>query len=83
MIFRVIETELMPSLVGGDTETVCSKLKSGNRFLKPNFEILSNCSGRYSRFAQQSPIITLAIRYYRGSATNTGISRLVFAWYSS
>jgi hypothetical protein len=29
----------MPSLVGGDTETVCGKLKSGNRFLEPNFEL--------------------------------------------
>jgi hypothetical protein len=37
---RVIEIELMPSLVGDDTETVCSKLKNWNRFLKPNFEPL-------------------------------------------
>jgi hypothetical protein len=35
---RVVETERMPSLVVGDTETVCSKLKKGNSFLKPNFE---------------------------------------------
>jgi hypothetical protein len=35
----VAATELMPRLVGGDTETVCSKLKRGNRFLKPNFEL--------------------------------------------
>jgi hypothetical protein len=39
MIFRVIETDLMPRLVGGDAERVCSKLKKGNRFLKPNFEV--------------------------------------------
>jgi hypothetical protein len=32
----------MPRLVGGDTETFSSKLKSGNRFLKPNFEPLPN-----------------------------------------
>jgi hypothetical protein len=34
----VVETELMPNFVGGYTEAVCSKLKSCNRFLKPNFE---------------------------------------------
>ena len=39
MIFRVTETELMPNLVVGDTETLCGKLKRGNRFLKPNFEL--------------------------------------------
>jgi hypothetical protein len=33
----VAQTEPMPRLVGGNTETVCGKLKSGNRFLKPNF----------------------------------------------
>jgi hypothetical protein len=33
----VTETELMLRVVGGDTETVCTKLKSGNRLLKPNF----------------------------------------------
>jgi hypothetical protein len=33
---RVAETDLMPRWVVGDTETVCSKLKRGNRFLKPN-----------------------------------------------
>ena len=30
----------MPSVVGGNTETVCGKLKSCNRFFKPNFEPL-------------------------------------------
>jgi hypothetical protein len=35
---RVTGTELMPSLVGGSTETICGKLKNRNRFLKPNFE---------------------------------------------
>jgi hypothetical protein len=35
----VAETDLMPRLVGGNTERCCSKLKSGNRFLKPNFEL--------------------------------------------
>jgi hypothetical protein len=29
----------MPSLVVGDAETVCGKLKSCKRFLKPNFEL--------------------------------------------
>ena len=28
----------------GNTETICSKLKSGNRFLKPNFETLPKLS---------------------------------------
>jgi hypothetical protein len=32
----------MSSLVGGDTETVCGKLKRGNSFLKPNFELGPN-----------------------------------------
>jgi len=35
---RVTETERMLSLVGDNTETVCSKLKRGNRFSEPNFE---------------------------------------------
>jgi hypothetical protein len=35
---RVIETEPMPRLVGGNTEMAGGMLKSGNRFLKPNFE---------------------------------------------
>jgi hypothetical protein len=39
MIFRVAGTEPMPRLVGGDTELWGGKLKSGNRFLKPNFEV--------------------------------------------
>ena len=37
---RGIETELMPRLVGGDAETVCSKLKRCEGFLKPNFGTL-------------------------------------------
>ena len=37
---RVTGTEIMPSLFGGDTETVCSKLNSCNSFLKPNFKNL-------------------------------------------
>jgi hypothetical protein len=37
---RASETELMPRLVGGDTETIYSKLKTGNRFSKPNLESL-------------------------------------------
>jgi hypothetical protein len=41
---RVIETELMPSLVGGDTETVCSKLKSLKGFSKPKLETLPSVS---------------------------------------
>jgi hypothetical protein len=36
---RVTATELMPRLVGGDTETVCGKWKRGKGFLKPNFEL--------------------------------------------
>jgi putative transposase len=34
----VIETELMPSLVVGDTERSYGKLKRGNSFSKSNFE---------------------------------------------
>jgi hypothetical protein len=49
----VTGAELMPSLVGGYTETVCSKLKNGNRFLKPNFETLPNWIDR------------LAMRFYK------------------
>jgi hypothetical protein len=30
----------MPSLVGGDAELVCRKLRNAKRFLKPNFEAL-------------------------------------------
>jgi hypothetical protein len=36
---RVTGTELMPRLVGGNTETVCSKLKNRNSLSKPNFEL--------------------------------------------
>ena len=36
---RVAETERMPRLVEGYTELCCSKLKKGNGFLKPNFEL--------------------------------------------
>ena len=39
---RVTGTELMPSLVVGDTETVCSKLKCWKGFLKPNFGVGPN-----------------------------------------
>jgi hypothetical protein len=35
----VVETGLMPRLVGGNTEIVCGKLKSCKGFLKPNFEL--------------------------------------------
>jgi hypothetical protein len=37
---RVTGAELIPSLVGGYTETVLSKLKIWKRFLKPNLETL-------------------------------------------
>jgi hypothetical protein len=33
------ETDLIPRLVGGDTEIVCGKLKGLKGFLKPNFEL--------------------------------------------
>jgi hypothetical protein len=36
----VAGTELMPRLVGGDTEPEGSKLKRGKWFLKPNFELV-------------------------------------------
>jgi hypothetical protein len=35
-------TELMPSLVGVNTEHFCGKLKSWKGFLKPNFELGPN-----------------------------------------
>ena len=35
---RATETELMQNLVEGYTELGCSKWKSGNGFLRPNFE---------------------------------------------
>jgi hypothetical protein len=35
----VVETDLMPSLVGGTTETVCGKLKISKGKPKPNFEL--------------------------------------------
>jgi len=39
---RVIETELMPSRVVGNTERAGGKLKKGKGFLKPNFELGPN-----------------------------------------
>jgi hypothetical protein len=36
----VTGTELMPKLVGDNTEHCCSKLKNRNSFSKPNFETL-------------------------------------------
>ena len=42
MVERGARTELMPSLVGDNTETVCSKLKTGNSFSKPNFGLVPN-----------------------------------------
>ena len=42
---RVTETELMPSLIGGNTERYYGKLKSWKGFLKPNFEPGPNWAG--------------------------------------
>jgi hypothetical protein len=42
MIFRVAETEPMPSLGVGYTDPGCSKLKKGKGFLKPNLDLLPN-----------------------------------------
>ena len=36
---RVTETVIMPRLEVGYTEMVCSKLKKGKGFLKPNFGV--------------------------------------------
>jgi hypothetical protein len=44
MIFRVVETEHMPRVVGGNTERFCSKLKSCKGFWKPNFEPMPSVS---------------------------------------
>jgi hypothetical protein len=41
---RVIETELMPSLRGGNTEHICSKPKICNSFSKPNFELAASAT---------------------------------------
>ena len=49
----------MPNLVVANTETVCGKLKSGNRFLKPNFEPGPNFE--LADFDRE-----LAIRYQQG-----------------
>ena len=46
---RVTETELMPRLVVGYTELGCSKLKKGNGFLKPNFELGPNWASSLKR----------------------------------
>ena len=35
----MIEPELMPRLVGDNGERCCGKLKRGNGFLKPDFEV--------------------------------------------
>ena len=44
---RVAETEFMPRLVGGNYfDKQRGKLKSGNRFLKPNFELGPNHADR-------------------------------------
>jgi hypothetical protein len=56
---RVAGTELMPNLVGGNTETVCSKLKSGNRFLKPNFELVPKL--RQARLPTIAPLADYGI----------------------
>jgi len=47
---RVAETELMPRLVVGNAELGGSKLKKGNRFLKPNFELLPKLDERGVRY---------------------------------
>jgi hypothetical protein len=50
----VTETELMPSLVGGDTELGGSKLKRGKGFLKSNFEPLPKpCQIRLYRISKK------------------------------
>ena len=50
-------TELMPRLVGGDTETVCGKLKRGKRFLKPNFVVLPKLNKRGDRYDEYDGLI--------------------------
>ena len=68
----MIATELMPSLVVGNTEMVCRKLKRGNRFSKPNSEPLAKivaglgvevegCAGQIIN----SPLISLRGRRLR------------------
>jgi hypothetical protein len=51
----VVGAELMPSLVGGDTETIWRKLKKDKGFLKPNFEALPElCQVRLYQISKNS-----------------------------
>ena len=47
---RVIETGLMPSLVGVNTERAGSKLKSENRFPKPNSQLGPSVSASFTEW---------------------------------
>jgi hypothetical protein len=58
---RVVVTELMPSLVGGDAETVCGKLKKGKRFLKPNLGALPNSVPTLNGVGQLLEVLDLNI----------------------
>ena len=52
---------LMPSLIGGDTETVCSKLKDWKGFLKPNFGALPNSVPTLNGVGQLLEVLDLNI----------------------
>lgn len=74
-----VETDLMPRLVGGNTELDGGKLKSWKGFLKPNFGLGPNPS-----FANRSPNLPdttclfadgdMAVVAVICSCTNTGSS---------
>jgi hypothetical protein len=58
MIFRVAEAELMPSLVVGNTERCCGKLKRGNRFLEPNIGVLPKLYSRGVRYDEYDGLMS-------------------------
>ena len=65
----------LPSLVGGNTETVCSKLKNPKRFLKPNLETLPKPSQVQQVGLPQVRRVNLwflGIRLYRISKNSSG-----------
>jgi hypothetical protein len=64
---RVTETERMPRLVVGNTELLGSKLKRGNRFAKPNSELLPS-------YRQVQQVRRVHLRKYPGWAVNDRFS---------
>ena len=48
----MVEIELMPRLLVGNTELSGSKLKKGKGFLKPNFGVGPNLAGGCDRYVE-------------------------------